>query len=109
MLPITHHRIVHVPHSVALIAALVALIAALGLQEPEPVAPDSETAVPQLATAPAEQDQDRIGDRDRAGTANVPERPRVPQSAPREPRPRARGGNLVSELIPLVLPGAADR
>ncbi|MDT8448612.1 MAG: hypothetical protein RQ847_00425 [Wenzhouxiangellaceae bacterium] len=102
MLPITHHRIVHVPHGIALIAALVALIAALGWQKSEPVVPESQTAVSQLATAPAEQDQDR------AGTANVPETPRVPQPAPHEPQPRGRGGNLISELIPLVLPGVPD-
>lgn len=91
MLPITNQRVIHVPHSLATLAAIVALITALS-----------------WTSDPADADR----------TAATPDRPAPVEHAPKAPAEaggttaRAGAGDearSVSGLLPLVLPSVTGR
>jgi len=86
MLPITNQRVVHVPHSLATLAALVALILALSWDTDGAgrlgSAAEGDAAAP--VTAPQTVSERREAEHDREG-------------------------GTVSLLLPLVLPGGSSR
>jgi hypothetical protein len=97
MLPITNHRVIHVPHSLATLAAIVALITAIGWKSS---APDPErTAATPAQTVGVERSADSAADSATESAANAAR----PASGSGEQRPS------VSGLLPLVLPSISGR
>jgi hypothetical protein len=97
MLPITTHRSIHVPHTLAIAAALVAMIAAFGWNEREPATlagRDAEQRVEAVADTAPDRD-DRL---DHAAAASAP-------------HSCGRSSNCLREhgLLPLVLPALPSR
>lgn len=91
MLPITNHRVLHIPHSLAIGAAIVGLIVALSWDRPQnPVVEATATAPPLIAL---EDDAGRAGDR---------ESPARSHGAPH-------GREMLPGFGPLVLPFTPGR
>lgn len=99
MLPITtHHRGFHIPHTLALAAAAVALVAALGWN----------------AKAPESMEEPWAGGVETALTREAPEADPEPTETARESGGACNGGRSclsepISGLLPLVLPSRAGR
>jgi hypothetical protein len=90
MLPITKRRVIHVPHSLATLAAIVALATALGWNAASSDVGDRTAASPSGA-APAER------------AADTASEPATSADSHRDRRPS------VSGLLPLVLPSVSGR
>ncbi|MBS3743516.1 MAG: hypothetical protein KGY48_04085 [Wenzhouxiangellaceae bacterium] len=97
MLPLTSHKSFQIPHSLATVAAIAALISALGWEasgnDSEQIEASSHVAT-QIGFAGA---KERHAQEDRAT-----DDPAAP--AERENCPQGCGRNSLSELLPLVLP-----
>lgn len=93
MLPITHHRAFHVPHSLATVAAIAALVTALSWQpgKPEITAQgDTEAAESSEIAVHSEPAPSESAAKPRRGGGQAP-------------------GTALSDLLPLVLPGSPTR
>lgn len=96
MLPITNHRGIHIPHSLATAAAIIALVTALGWD-----ASDSDSTVMEASRAPVEQIAS-LESRD----AETPDGPTSTTGAGAGGRDNESG--ILSGLLPLVLPSFPD-
>lgn len=76
MLPITNHRVMHVPHSLAIGAAIVGLIVALSFDRPERVPVEANGTIASATTSEPRRD----GEADQR--AIVPRENRVTREAP---------------------------
>lgn len=100
MLPITNHRVIHIPHSLATLAAIAAVVTALSWDRSDPGAGRESV---QTAT-----EHGVIASRaDTAGRETV-------QDTGRQARDESGSGDCacgggLSNLLPLVLPGAPHR
>ncbi len=90
MLPITNHRVLHIPHGLAIGAAIVGLIVALSWDRPQ-ATDHAATASPPMITI--EDDRDDAADK------------RVPGPGGDDPR----GREMLPGFGPLVLPLAPGR
>ena len=100
MLPITQHRVFHIPHSLATIAAIAAVITALNWSAADEAGMGGELqATKDTATLPTGQAEADLPDADDSKPAR--------EAASVECRYCA--GSGLSGLLPLVLPGAPSR
>lgn len=90
MLPITNHRTIHVPHSLATLAAIVALITALGWNSVDGGRPTADASGPAAGEAHTTVRGTATDDAESGGRAS-------------QDRPDGNGSGL-SGLLPLVLP-----
>jgi len=98
MLPITKHRVFHIPHSLATLAAIAAVMTALSWDRPDRIAQTGEAR-------PAAEQAMIAGGSDAAGPEPTPD---APEESGVSDCSRCTGGGL-SGLLPLVLPGASTR
>ncbi|NKI34063.1 hypothetical protein HFP89_02635 [Wenzhouxiangella sp. XN79A] len=89
MLPITNHRVVHIPHSLAVGAAIVGLVVAMNWDRPQ----DAGEPPPAPAMVTLEDDSGRG----------------LEPAAPGRDRDAPRSGELLPGFGPLVLPFAPGR
>lgn len=89
MLPITNHRVLHIPHSLAIGAAVVGLVVALSWDRPQ--APDA--GVPTASSTLITIEDDDAGER----------------TDPRPGRDDPRGREMLPGFGPLVLPFSPER
>jgi hypothetical protein len=89
MLPITNHRVLHVPHGLAIGAAVVGLVVALNWDRPQATATDLSLAAPSIVSM------------DEGAPAN-----NEPKSPGRE---APHGREMLPGFGPLVLPFAPSR
>lgn len=92
MLPITKRRVIHVPHSLATLAAIVALVTAMGWNAASSDFADRTATSPRAAASP-----ERTAD---SATEPVTD---ADSASPGDRRPS------VSGLLPLVLPSVPGR
>lgn len=100
MLPITNHKVVHVPHALAVIAALIGLIAALSWDHQS--TQSEVTAAPQAMIAKDSKDHDELQD--------APAEESDPASNPQQSSQPSGGQQWGSNgVFPLFLPVSQDR
>ncbi len=98
MLPITHQRVFHIPHSLATLAAIAALITALSWNPVDDAEPAEMRAAGETSVISAGQ-----------AASAAPEQVSESAEPPARVDCRSCAGTGLSNLLPLVLPGMSTR